>query len=94
MVFTRCANTHSNGDGDYGAADLIVETALVALRDSSPPMILGFILIVTTLLTSIMNNAATAAVMCPIAVSVSNQLGLNPDAFFNGGSGLELPVRS
>lgn len=64
-----------------GAADLIVETALVALRDSSPPMILGFILIVTTLLTSIMNNAATAAVMCPIAVSVSNQLGLNPDAF-------------
>lgn len=51
------------------------------LRDSSPPVILGFILIVTTLLTSIMNNAATAAVMCPIAVSVSNQLNLNPDAF-------------
>lgn len=64
-----------------GAADLIVESALVVLRDSSPPVILGFILIVTTLLTSIMNNAATAAVMCPIAVSVSNQLNLNPDAF-------------
>jgi len=28
-----------------------------------------------------MNNAATAAVVCPIAISVAGQLGVNPDSF-------------
>jgi di/tricarboxylate transporter len=33
------------------------------------------------LLTDFMNNAATAAVMCPIALSTSAQLNANPDSF-------------
>ncbi|WP_222105114.1 SLC13 family permease [Denitromonas halophila] len=32
-------------------------------------------------LSDFMNNAATAAVMCPIAISVAEQLGATPDAF-------------
>lgn len=32
-------------------------------------------------LSDFMNNAATAAVMCPIAISTSHQLHANPDAF-------------
>jgi len=33
------------------------------------------------LMTDFMNNAATAAVMCPIALSTASQLSANPDPF-------------
>jgi len=39
------------------------------------------LLVVTMFLSDLMNNAATAAVMCPIAISSANQLGVNADAF-------------
>jgi len=29
----------------------------------------------------VMNNAATAAVLCPIALGISGTLGVNPDSF-------------
>ena len=32
-------------------------------------------------LSDFMNNVATAAVMCPIAISTASQLGVNPDPF-------------
>jgi di/tricarboxylate transporter len=32
-------------------------------------------------LSDFMNNAATAAVMCPIAISTAGELGASPDAF-------------
>jgi di/tricarboxylate transporter len=33
------------------------------------------------LLSDVMNNAATAAVLCPIALGVATSLGVNPDSF-------------
>ena len=42
---------------------------------------LVLLLVVTMVLTDFMNNAATAAVMCPIAISTAAQLNANPDAF-------------
>src|SRR5690606_25850075 len=42
---------------------------------------LAVILIVTMTLSDFMNNAATAAVMCPIAISTALQLGAKPDPF-------------
>ncbi|MBL0952818.1 MAG: anion permease, partial [Pseudomonas sp.] len=41
---------------------------------------LTLLLIVTMTLSDFMNNAATAAVMCPIALSAASQLGVSPDA--------------
>jgi len=35
----------------------------------------------TMVFSDLMNNAATAAVMCPIALSAAGRLGVNPDAF-------------
>ena len=35
----------------------------------------------TIVLTDLMNNAATAAVMAPIGLGAALQLGVNPDAF-------------
>lgn len=39
------------------------------------------ILVVTMFLSDLMNNAATAAVMCPIALGTAAVLGVNPDSF-------------
>jgi len=45
--------------------------------------ILGLItlLVVTMFLSDLVNNAATAAVMCPIAISTATQLDVNADTF-------------
>lgn len=46
-----------------------------------PPMILVLLMIATMLLSDIMNNAATAVLMAPIAASVAIGLGVNTDSF-------------
>jgi di/tricarboxylate transporter len=47
----------------------------------SPVFLLGVILVVTMTLSDVINNAATAVVMAPLALTVAGQLGVNPDAF-------------
>ena len=42
---------------------------------------LTLILIISMFLSDVMNNAATAAVMCPIALGTAAALDLNADAF-------------
>ncbi len=64
-----------------GTADLLANSLLDDVAQGRPVIALALILIVTMTLSDFMNNAATAAVMCPIAISTSQQLGANPDAF-------------
>jgi di/tricarboxylate transporter len=45
----------------------------------SPVIAMVLLLVVTMTLSDFMNNAATAAVMCPIALSGAQQLNVNPD---------------
>ncbi|MDZ7686404.1 MAG: SLC13 family permease [Gammaproteobacteria bacterium] len=42
---------------------------------------LVIVLVLTMTLSDFMNNAATAAVMCPIALSIASQLDASPDSF-------------
>jgi di/tricarboxylate transporter len=42
---------------------------------------LVLVLLVTMFLSDLINNAATAAVMCPIALGTANALGVSADAF-------------
>ena len=63
-----------------GAADALAK-ALLASAGDHPVFALAIVLVVTMTLSDFMNNAATAAVMCPIAISVAGQLGVNVDAF-------------
>ncbi len=44
-------------------------------------VLLAVILVVTMTLSDVINNAATAVVMAPIALTIAEQLGVNPDAF-------------
>jgi di/tricarboxylate transporter len=64
-----------------GAADLIARFLLESVAQGHAIVGLAVILLVTMTLSDIMNNAATAAVMCPIAIGTAGQLGVNPDPF-------------
>jgi di/tricarboxylate transporter len=64
-----------------GAADLLARGLLENIAQGHPVLALALILVVTMTLSDFMNNAATAAVMCPISISAAAQLGVNADSF-------------
>jgi len=66
---------------DSGAAQLISHWLAATLADGNAVLALLAILVLTMTLSDFMNNAATALVMCPIAVSLAKTLDANPDTF-------------
>ncbi|MDD5720128.1 MAG: SLC13 family permease, partial [Candidatus Krumholzibacteria bacterium] len=64
-----------------GAADLIAKFLLTSVARGNAVAGVVLILIVTMTLSDFMNNAATAAVMCPIALSTAIALGVNADPY-------------
>ena len=64
-----------------GAADLLAGGMVGAVADGGPVVALTLILVVSMVLSDFMNNAATAAVLAPIAISTALQLGVNTDTF-------------
>lgn len=60
----------------------LVASAILGVTDGgSPVLALIVLMIVTMIMTDIMSNAATALVAGPIAFSLGQTLGVNPDAF-------------
>ncbi|MEQ8664972.1 MAG: SLC13 family permease [Rhodospirillales bacterium] len=66
---------------DTGAADFIARLLLDSIAQGHAVVALALILIVTMTLSDFMNNAATAAVMCPIAIGAAERLAVNTDPF-------------
>ena len=66
---------------DTGAANLVAGFLLDYLAQGNAIVALVVILITTMMLTDLMNNAATAAVLAPIALGAATQLNVNPDTF-------------
>ena len=64
-----------------GATDLISHLILSLAGGDSTIIIIALLLIITMTLSDVMNNAATAVVMAPIASSVAQSLHLPVDAF-------------
>lgn len=64
-----------------GAADLIAKTLLDSAARGNAVVALALILVVTMTLSDFMNNAATAAVMCPIALGAARSLEVSADPF-------------
>jgi len=64
-----------------GAAGVLASFLLERIAQGNAIVGLALILVVTMTLSDLMNNAATAAVMCPIAIGAATQLGVNADAF-------------
>jgi di/tricarboxylate transporter len=64
-----------------GTADLIAQFLLERVAQGHAILGLALLLVVTMTLSDLMNNAATAAVMCPIAINTAKQLDVSADPF-------------
>ncbi|MBC7283432.1 SLC13 family permease [Hoeflea sp.] len=64
-----------------GAADLLARFLVDTIAQGNAVAALAVVLITTMFLSDVMNNAATAAVLCPIAIGIAASLGVNPDSF-------------
>lgn len=62
-----------------GAADLLAKLLLENVAGGNPIAAVAIVMVITMTLSDFMNNAATAAVMCQIAISSAEVLGVNPD---------------
>lgn len=67
-----------------GGSKLIADTILRMAEQLPPAATLAALLIGTVLLSNIINNAAAAILMAPIAISVAKGLGASPDPFLMG----------
>ncbi len=71
----------SNAIQDTGGTDLIA-AGLEGLLGAIPPLVaVGLMIVIAMAITPFLNNAATVLVMAPIAASLAQRLGLNPDPF-------------
>ncbi|MEM7223888.1 MAG: SLC13 family permease [Pseudomonadota bacterium] len=60
----------------------VIAAPILALGAAAPAwLLLGVLMIVTMLLSDVMNNAATAVLMAPIGLTIAAGLGANPDPF-------------
>lgn len=66
---------------ETGAANLIAGLLLNWVAQGNAIVALALLLIVTMTLSDFMNNAATAAVMCPIAIGTAASLGHSADPY-------------
>ncbi|MFU8883272.1 MAG: SLC13 family permease [Rhodobacterales bacterium] len=64
-----------------GAADILARFFVDVVAQGNAIAALAVMLVVTMFLSDVMNNAATAAVMCPIALGIAGSLGVNADSF-------------
>jgi di/tricarboxylate transporter len=64
-----------------GTADMLARWLLEGVAQGHTIVALAVILVVTMTLSDFMNNAATAAVMCPIAIGAAAQLHASADPF-------------
>ena len=66
---------------ETGAAALLARFLVETVAQGNAIAALVVVMVVTMFLSDVMNNAATAAVICPIALGIAAALGVNPDSF-------------
>ncbi|MGE4369234.1 MAG: SLC13 family permease [Burkholderiaceae bacterium] len=81
IILLACLLPVAGAMQSTGAAGWVAGLLLDYLAQGDPVVGLIVILITTMVLTDLMNNAATAAVLAPIALGAANQLGVNPDTY-------------
>jgi len=67
-----------------GTSQYYAGLVLSALRGLSPRLILGGIILLTSISSHLLSNNATAALLLPVAISTALELGVNPKAFIIG----------
>ena len=64
-----------------GAALLLADTVLLPILEWGPLPLLAVTYIITAILTELMSNNATAAILAPIAIMLAGAIGADPRPF-------------
>jgi di/tricarboxylate transporter len=64
-----------------GAADYLAMCLVGLLGEAHPRIVLGGLMLLLVVLTNVVSNNAAAVIGTPIGISISQQLGLNPEPF-------------
>jgi di/tricarboxylate transporter len=64
-----------------GTTSMIASTLIATTEGFPPVLLLSVLLVITMILSDVMNNAATAVVMTPLGLACAQNLLLNPDPF-------------
>jgi len=67
-----------------GASQFYAQSFLSLFKGSSPAVVLGGIMLLTSISTQLLSNNATAVLMLPVAVSTALSLGVDPKPFIIG----------
>ncbi|MEE9321248.1 MAG: SLC13 family permease [Granulosicoccus sp.] len=70
-----------NAISSTGTTRLMADALIVWTNGMPIPLILGLLLVVTMLLSDVINNAATALVMAPLGIAMAHSLGVSIDPF-------------
>lgn len=62
-----------------GAASLLAENGIAYLQDFGPRAVLSAFFFLSMMLTNVISNQATAALLAPIAIEVSHSIGVHPE---------------
>ena len=81
VVLLGCLIPVAGAMATTGTASLVAGALMDGIARGNATLALALILIVTMTLSDFMNNAATAAVMCPIAIEAAKSLGASSDPF-------------
>jgi di/tricarboxylate transporter len=82
LITIACAFGVSKGMQNSGLADIIAYGVINSVENLGPVFALAGVYLVTTFFTEVITNNAAAALVFPIALSVANQMGINPQPFF------------
>ena len=82
LITIACAFAISKAMVNSGVADMVAHFFIDLSKDYGPHVLLAVLFIITNLFTELITNNAAAALSFPLALSISNQLGVDPTPFF------------
>ena len=82
LITIACAFAISKAMTNSGMADWIARTIIELSHSFGPHMLLAILYVITVIITELITNNAAAALAFPLALSISQQLGINPMPFF------------
>jgi di/tricarboxylate transporter len=82
LITIACAFAISKAMVNSGVADMIAKYIIGLSTNYGPHILLAILFIITNLFTELITNNAAAALSFPLALSLSQQLGVDPTPFF------------
>lgn len=82
LVTIACAFAISKAMVNSGVADFMAKHIIALGHDHGPYVMLAALFIITNIFTELITNNAAAALSFPLALSLSQQLGVSPMPFF------------